>query len=215
MSNTPLISSLAALIALIGAQPALAQAYEPVLDEGQEIENQIDGDLNGDARPDSAFVVYNSETFARELRVALSYATEVDIGFEPEEVLPLEPTLLGPAELAIERGVLKVTDLVGGTTAINAVYRFRYDRAGEPGQFMRLIGLDATLYSRTYAHDGFELNWNLLNGDLITRELHLNTKGGDAAYDPIVERKTKRTTPRVWLAQSPDPQELIDELSQR
>ena len=40
---------------------------------------------------------------------------------------------------------------------------------------MRLIGMDATVYSRTFAHDGFEASWNLLNGDATTRELKLNT----------------------------------------
>lgn len=76
----------------------------------------------------------------------------------------------------------------------------------------RLIGPDATLYGRTFAHDGFEASWNLLNGDLITRELRLSKGGTEDAYDPIAEHKSKRRVPPVWLSESPDPEELLAEL---
>ena len=77
---------------------------------------------------------------------------------------------------------------------------------------MRLIGLEASLYSRTLQHDAYELSWNLLTGDLVTRELHLSESGGDEAYDAAIEHKTKRRGGKVWLADSPDPQDLIQEL---
>ena len=102
-----------------------------------------------------------------------------------------------------------VKDLTGGTTAYSTTRRYRYDQAA--GR-MRLIGFDSTLYSRTYAHDGFELSWNLVTGKLITRELRLNEKGGDAAYDPIVEKATTRKSGKVWLSDTPDPETLMDEV---
>lgn len=208
MSGMRCITSVAVLLLATGVQPLRAQAYEPYLEEGEEIEAQVDGDLNGDRRPDSAYVIRTEDN--RRLYIVLSYATEVDIGFEAPEELELDPYPLGPADMAISRGVLVFKDLTGGTTAIASTRRYRFDK---DGGHMRLIGLDATLYSRTYAHDGFELSWNYLTGDVITRELHLNTKGGDAAYDPIVEKKLKRPLPKFWLEDSPDPEQLIAELS--
>ena len=77
---------------------------------------------------------------------------------------------------------------------------------------MRLIGLDATVYSRTYAHDGFETSWNLLNGDATTRELKLNTGGGDAAYNPGPQHSFKRRIRAQYLADSPDPEAVLEEM---
>lgn len=188
--------------------PASAQAYEPPLEPGEEIEVKIEGELNADGLDDVAYVVSTDDS--RKLVVLLSYKDEVDVDFELPETTELEPSPLGSASLSIERGVLKVEDLTGGTTAINAIRRYRYERGAER---MRLIGMDATLYSRTFAHDGFELSWNLLNGDLITRELTLSGDASDAAYDPVVEHRTKRRAGKVWFADSPDPRALIEELS--
>jgi hypothetical protein len=196
-----------ALCAGLAAHPAAA--IEPVLNPGEEIENSIEGDLNADGEPDLAYIVRTEDT--RMLLVVLSVKTEVEIGVETPESLPLDPFPLGPGAFSFERGTLTLDDLTGGTTAVASTRRYRFDAET---QHMRLIGLDATYYSRTYAHDGFELSWNLLTGDLITRELHLNEKGGDAAFDPIVEHKGKRRTGKVWLEDSPDPEGLIAELSE-
>lgn len=186
---------------LLAAAPA--QAQDIALDPGEVLEVRAEGDLNGDGVDDIAYIVGTIDS--RTLTVLLSVKHEFDFEFRQER-LPLEITLLGPGSLTIAPGTLTVEDLTGGTTAVASTRRYRYDKA--EGR-MRLIGLDATLYSRTFAHDGFEFSWNLLNGDLITRELHLNEGGGDAAYDPIVEKKGKRRTGEVWLADSPDPEQLI------
>jgi len=197
-----LAAGLAALL------PVSARAYDPPLEPGEEIEAKLETDLNGDGFDDVAYIVRTDDT--RNLTVQLSVKGEVSVDFDPPETLSLEPGALGPGTLTFERGALKFEDLTGGTTAIAATRRYRYDRdAGRMG----LIGLDATLYSRTFAHDGFELSWNLLTGDLVTRELHLNRGSGDAAYDPIVEHKSKRRSGKVWLGESPNPEELIEALS--
>lgn len=71
----------------------------------------------------------------------------------------------------VKNSVLLLRDMTGGTTAVASTHRFRWDaKLGA----MRLIGLDATLYSRTYAHDGQEPSWNLLTGSLVNRTLRLN-----------------------------------------
>lgn len=192
---------------LLAAAPA--QAQDIALDPGEALEVRAEGDLNGDGVDDLAYIVGTIDS--RTLTVLLSIKHEFDVEFR-EERLPLEITLLGPGSLTITPGTLTVEDLTGGTTAVASTRRYRFDKAQGD---MRLIGLDALLYSRTFAHDGYGLSWNLLTGDLITRELHLNEGGGDAAYDPIVERKAKRRSAKVWLAQSPDPETLISELSGR
>lgn len=197
----------ALLLAGFSAAPALA--IEPVIAAHEIIEARVDGDLNGDGEADLAYVVGTEEW--RELRVVLSYKSDVEFGEEPPEALDLEPTMLGPGSLAIDGNVLEFEDLTGGTTAIASTRRFRYDALRKR---MRLIGLDATLYSRTFAHDGFEASWNLLNGDAITRELKLNEGGGDHAYNPSRERRFKHRIRPQWLAQSPDPETMLEEMRQ-
>ena len=176
-----------------------AGALEPVVDIGHDIEARVDADFDGDGRQDIAYIATDGAT--RNLYVTLAAGES--------EYLPLDTTPLGSGELSFTKGVLIFEDLTGGTTAYSTIRRYRFDQAADR---MRLIGLDSTLYSRTYAHDGFELSWNLLTGKLITRELHLSEKGGDAAYDPILERTAVRKSGKVWLFDTPDPETLMDEV---
>ena len=192
----------AAGCAFILAIAAPVGALEPIVDAGQELETRIDADFDGDGTRDIAYITRSDET--RNL-----YVTLAD---NESEYLPLEPFPLGPGDLSFAKGVLVFEDLTGGTTAYSTTRRYRYD--AEAGR-MRLIGFDTTLYSRTYAHDGFELSWNLVTGKLITRELHLNEKGGDAAYDPIVEKTTLRKSGKVWLFDTPDPETLMERVRGR
>lgn len=174
-------------------------ALEPVLAQNEQLEARIDPDLDADGTPDIAYVASTGE--GRTLVVSLAGGAS--------ESLALDTTPLGAGTLTFANGVLVFEDLTGGTTAYSTTRRYRFDQLASR---MRLIGFDTTLYSRTYAHDGFELSWNLLTGRLVTRELHLNTKGGDAAYDPIIERSTVRKTRKVWLSDTADPETLMDEV---
>ena len=140
----------------------------------------------------------------------LSAKGEVDVDFTAE-TLELEPTMFGPGTLTIAGNVLTFEDLTGGTTAIASNRRFRYDGLRKR---MRLIGLDATVYSRTNAHDGFETSWNLLNGDTITRELRLVEGAGEDAYENGWERRFKRRIRPQFLADSPDPETTLEEARQ-
>ncbi|MXO60496.1 hypothetical protein GRI89_13200 [Altererythrobacter salegens] len=175
-----------------------ARAAEPVQAEDETLDARLDADFDGDGIADIAYIAGNDEK--RALYVSVTGAAT--------EYLPLETTPLGPGTLSFAKGVLIFEDLTEGTTAVASTRRYRYD---SDNLRMGLIGIDATLYSRTYAHDGFELSWNLLTGRMITRELHLNESGrGDAAYDPIVERKRTRKSAPVYLFDTPDPEELIE-----
>ena len=183
-----------ALLALVGA-PVLA--FEPQLQPGESLEARVDGDLDGDGTADIAWLAASEDD--RVLNVRLSNG-----GYDS---LELDPTPLGPGTLSINRGVLLFEDLTGGTTAIDSTRRYRFDASKLR---MRLIGLDATLYSRTEQHDGFEVSWNLLTGAAVVRKLHLNRSGhGDEAFDHVYEHKTVKRSPPVWLSDTPEPEDVL------
>ncbi len=193
--------SLVPLTAIWAQQPQVPRledsALENMLPPGHSFEARADGDLNGDGQIDVAFVGRGGEE--RTLYVAFAYVDLFDLGHEIRAKGPLDSYPLGAAELSIARGVLTVEDITGGTTATSATYRLRYDAKRKR---MRLIGLDLKVYSRTYAHDGTELSWNLLTGDTIRSELKVIAGGG--GYDKSPERRAKRPTKPIYLENLPD-----------
>lgn len=202
---------------LLGSATHAALAREPMqpisdatlndwLEMGEEIETRIDGDLNGDGDPDTAYVVASPDV--RTLHVQLSYRAEFDIGHQPAGSFKLEPDRLGPADLSINKGVLTVRDLTGGTTAMSAVYRYRAAMTKD-GPRMRLIGLDAKVYSRTYAHDGDEMSWNVTTGDTITTLLKIKGTGEDRTYDKLYTRKFKRPVRTIYMEDTPGAEEEL------
>lgn len=195
-------------LALLAEGPLAAQegpqAPQPVLAEGESVEVQINADLNADGYPDLAYVAAREDS--RELRVVTSTKDKFEIGENMPQVLALDPYPLGDAVLTVKGNVLAYEDLTGGTTAVYSIHRFRWD--AKMGA-MRLIGLDATLYSRTYAHDGQEASWNLLTGDLVTGALKLDTGKGDSGYNKVGEKKTKKPSPPVRLEKSPSGDDVL------
>ncbi len=186
--------------------PVTDQFLLDQLELGEEIETRADGDLNGDGNPDTVFVVASPDE--RRLFVVLSYRGEVDIGHEPGGNFKLEPDRLGPADLSIAKGVLTIRDLTGGTTALSATYRYRAVKTKERPR-MRLIGLDATVYSRTYAHDGDEMSWNVATGDTITTFLKIKGTGEDRTYDKLYTRKFKRPVRTIYMEDTPGAEEEL------
>ncbi len=203
MKASPLLA-----LALCAAPAAAQVGLQPMFDAGEELEVELHADFNGDGHADVAYVVRGDDK--RELRVATTFVTEVEIGENPPQVLALDPYPLGTGQLSVKDSakgkVLVFEDLTGGTTAVASTHRFRWDAKLEA---MRLIGLDATLYSRTFAHDGKEASWNLLTGDLVTRTLRLNRGPGDAAYDTVGERKRKKPSPPLRLENAPSGDDLL------
>lgn len=197
------------------AAPALAQnvpvmSEEEVslrLGEGFQLEARIDGDLNGDGQTDTVYI--ESSEDKRILNVMVAYREETDMGHDPKGTFELEVSQFAPATLKItDKGVLVVEDMTGGTTATTATYRYRYDAtAGR----MRLIGLDATVYSRTNQHGYTEISWNLLNGDFVRETAELAQGEGDAAYGEPVVKKSKRSTAPVYMEETPNPDDLLNE----
>lgn len=204
----------AALALLMTAAPAIAlrvpiaspAELQNAMAQDATVEVRVDGDLNGDGETDTAFIENGNDS--RRLHVLLAYRTETDLGHDPAGSHDLESSALGPAQLSVARGVLVVKDLTGGTSAIEATYRYRWDAAAKK---MRLIGLDASSYSRTFQHDTHEISWNLLTGDFVSRSMKLKPEGskGDEAYFDPVERKRKRPSRPLYLDSTPDPDALI------
>lgn len=201
----PALLALALLAAPAPMQAGAQVGPQPMFDAGEELEVELHADFNGDGHADVAYIVRGEDK--RELRVATTFVTEVEIGENPPQVLALDPYPLGTAQISEKdsaRGkVLVLEDLTGGTTAVASTHRFRWDAKL---QAMRLIGLDATLYSRTYAHDGEEASWNLLTGDLVTRKLKLNKERG---YDKVGETKGKKPSPPLKLENAPSGDDLL------
>jgi len=161
-------------------------------------------DLNGDRLTDLAYIARGEDK--RELRVVISYVSETDFGETPAQIHTLDPDLLGDASLVVKNSVLMLRDLTGGTTAVVSTHRFRWDaKLGA----MRLIRLNATLYSRTYTHDGHEASWNLLTGTLVNRTLRLNRGQGDADYAKVGEKRSKKPSKRLWLEDAPSGGNLL------
>ncbi len=194
-----------ALALALTAAPLAAEGPQPALSDGETIEVEARGDLNADGLADLAYIVRHGEE-ARELRVVTTYRGETGFGENPAQVLALDPYPLVPASLAVARKVLLLKDLTGGTTAVASAHRFRWDARMDA---MRLIGLDATLYSRTFAHDGVEASWNLLTGDLISRNLELDRSGGDAAYRKVGEKRGRKPSPPLRLENAPSGEDLL------
>lgn len=180
--------------------------------DGMRVESRIDVDLTGEGLPDVVFLAAGDES--RKLVVLARY--EVDAaadrkayeGLEAIDSLDLETTPLGSATISVKKGVLKLDDLTGGTTATQATYRYRFDPDEDR---MRLIGIDAERYSRTNSHGAARLSWNLLTGAHLVQESELDASGkGDGAYRFRPEVKSVRKTPPVYMAETPKPDELID-----
>jgi len=179
-------------------QPALMTEEDlaSYLPEGGQIETRLDADVTGDGLRDLVFVARNDDT--RVLKVMAAYADEFNMGYDPIDEMRMGDAPLGSASLSVKKGVLIVEDLDGGTTAIQSLYRFRFDAKQ---QRMRLIGDDVSLYSRTNAHDMTSISTNRLTGvQIVTRSVV-----GEDGYTDQPEQRKKVSTAPIWMADAPTP----------
>jgi hypothetical protein len=197
-------ATLALTLALLAVPANAQEGPQPVLAEGEAIEADLRADLNADGHADLAYIAAREDS--RELRLVTSTITEVEIGKNPPQILTLDPYPLGDGALKLKGNVLLLEELTGGTTAVFSTHRFRWDAKL---QAMRLIGLDATLYSRTFAHDGREASWNLLTGDFTSHRLKLRGDGGDTAYDEVDKKRTRKRSAPVRLEDTPSGDDLL------
>lgn len=191
-----------------GAAAPTDQGIARFLPEGMQLQARLDADLTGDGRDDLALLAGNDDARALVVLARLA-APGGDEEFEPIDQLTLEVTPLGPGHLSMRKGVLILEDLVGGTTATAATYRYRFDPDEDR---MRLIGLDAERYSRTNSHGGTRLSWNLLNGAQVLQQSQ-PVEGGaddDGAYRYSQPQRTVQKVVKVFMDQTPNPDDLID-----
>lgn len=182
--------------------PPADEDLAPYLPEGQNarIEVRLDADFTGDGLRDLAYVVRGDEI--RSLRVMVAYVNEFDMGHDPVGEMAMGLSPLGTAVLSAKKNVLIVEDLDGGTTAVQSLYRFRFD---PKQQRMRLIGDDVSLYSRTNAHDSTSISTNRLTG---AQTLKRSVVGDDGYTDQPVQKKTVSTRP-VYMEDTPLPETTV------
>jgi hypothetical protein len=178
-----------------------AEILADYMPEGTKLETRLDADVTGDGMVDVVFVAASEDV--RVLKVMMAYADEVNTGHEPIGEAAMETYPLGSASLSVKKGVLLVEDLTGGTTAIQSVYRYRFD---PKARRMRLIGDDVSLYSRTNAHDSTRISTNRLTGaQIVTRSV----VGEDGYTDQPAQKKKVPTRP-IYMEDAPTPETTLD-----
>lgn len=212
MTHPVLFRPLAGLCLLVAAGSACAagrmqpprlsdEALASYMPDGARLETRLDADVTGDGLRDVVFVARNDDV--RTLKVMAAYSVETDMGYDPVGELKMDISPLGDASLSEKKGVLIVEDLTGGTTAIQSLYRFRFDPVPKR---MRLIGDDVTLYSRTNQHDSTEISTNRLTGlQLVTRSV----LGKDGTYTDQPAQKRKVPTKPLYMEQAPAPEDTL------
>jgi hypothetical protein len=180
--------------------PMTAEDLAAYMPDGARIETRLDEDVTGDGMRDVVFVARNDEV--RVLKVMAAYADEFNNGHEPIGEMRMGDAPLGDASLSMKKGVLLVEDLDGGTSAIQSLYRFRFDRKENR---MRLIGDDVSLYSRTNAHDSTSISTTRLTGLQIVKRSVV----GEDGYTDQPEQKKKVSAAPVWMEDAPLPAKTL------
>ena len=183
--------------------PAEAAEGLDFVREGLRTDGIMSADFDADGRMDQAIIVKNTEQ-----RVLLVLMANRSGGYRRIGFGELDGHPLGETQLSAPKGVLVVEDLTGGTTAIESVYRYRYDKAADR---MRLIGDDVSLYSRTWQHGTTTVSTNRLTGKRITTVNELvGEPGENAELGPDQATPTKvATEPHHYLEDAPTPEATL------
>lgn len=150
-------------------------------------------DWNRDGRADRAAIITGEDGLTLEVGVSGAKASTQRLALGDDGSLMMPSVEIGGEALILRQ-------LTGGTTAVSSTHRFVWDTALGA---MRLTRLDATFYSRTYAHDGREATWDLSKGTLATQSLTLRNDGGDRAYDITDQQVAAKPSPPVRLQDAP------------
>lgn len=178
--------------------PQRADAVPAFFPAGYSIEVQTEADLNGDGIEDSIAVARGEDL--RYLLVALREGK----GLRRVGLGELDAYPLGDADLKVNaKKILALTDLTGGTSAFQTVYRYRYEAGADR---MRLIGLDVDFYSRTNAHGGVRRSYNYLTGETVGQDSTLDAKGD---YRFGKEQHHRGAPQTIYLEDAPDPADLV------
>jgi hypothetical protein len=180
--------------------PTTGRSAASLTPPGWSRESETSGDLDRDGRPDLVLILVSPEG---EHRV-LAAGRGTPQGFRKIGEAALPPHPLQAAVVAInDRGVLSVEDLVGGATAIQTTYRFRYD--AQSGR-VRLVGLDAVHFSRAGLHDVTRVSINYATGERVDQ---LDKRLDDGTFEPQKARRRKGRSAVLYMENTPDPTTLL------
>ena len=195
------LAIVAGFLLLAGAPRAPGGELLAVHFPGMRLVQRVDAAILRDGSDDVA-VVYAGEDGSRVAVARFeSRPRESDPSVIDAIELPSSP--FGPPTVSVRNHVLIIEHLTGGTTATQTTYRFRLDPEQD---CMGLIGLDTERYSRTGAHGGLRVSWNLLTGRFVSQ--HVPAQGSTAKPSP--ERVTRRPPGPVCMALIDTPDEVLD-----
>ena len=222
LADAAVRTTLAIALSVAGSTASAADRWPPsdaallAGHPGATIAQRLDADLNADGKPETILALsyddapdrdaYRSVEILWQHRERKSPRSDED-DEEPNNLLNLPSSPLGTPHLQVKNGILLIEDLTGGTTATQTTYRYRYDKDADD---MRLIGMDTERYSRTGAHGSVRLSWNVVTGVQLFQR---STVGkGEALRYGAERRKVDKSRTYYYIADTPDPDELIDAL---
>lgn len=186
------LAAIAAACAQAGCSPLPAST--PPVAAGTGPSASVAHDWNGDGIADRAAIISGADA-----GLILEVITSGASAAKQRLVLDDDGSLMMPS-VEVDGNALILRQLTGGTTAVSSTHRFVWNAALGA---MRLTRLDATFYSRTYAHDGREATWDLIEGTLATQSLTLRRDGGDRAYDITDQQVATKPSPPLRLEDAP------------
>ncbi|GAB1595897.1 hypothetical protein [Lysobacter claricitrinus] len=180
-----------------------ASAAKPLADHfpGMKLVQRVDAPILRDGSDDAVFV-YSGDEGAR---VAVAHFDHTPHENDPVviDVLELPSSPFDSPHVSVQKHVVVVEQMTGGTMATESTYRFRLDSNQD---CMGLIGFDAERYDRTGSNDGYRISWNLLTGKLISQR----TWPQGSTKKPAPERTTKRVPGAVCMSLIDAPDDVID-----
>lgn len=171
----------------------------------ETLESRLDADLDRDGETDTVFVAQGSR--ARSVRVMLAYRDDAGGGHRLAGRMALPNDPLVAADLGFADGELRIGDMTGADTAIQANYCFRFDRKART---FHLVGLDAARYSRRRLHDSVRMNWDPVHGPLtLSFGKPGNGPGSEEGYRYDDVRRRMRKAPALTMERTPTAEQAL------
>ena len=175
--------------------------------ENGRLISRLNGDVTGDAFPDTILVMANDDRFEATVTVFMRFRGDPVTGklgdYQGADSLTVELSPYGPPTVRVIKGVLIIEHLFGGTSVrTTTTYRYRIDAM--EGR-MRLIGLDT---ERTSPTMGVKISWNVLTGTHIFQRGNRDNQGQGYLYGK--ETRTTDKQPPIYMSLTPNPEDLLD-----
>ena len=164
-----------------------------------KIAGRVEGDLNGDGRPDQVLQLVTADTAdarsdtdaapaGHALLILLADGGKFRrAGLAPKLLIPIVPQY--SLDLKITSGVLVVQQDYGMSDVMNLTHRFRFDL--QTGRFL-LIGRDVYSYTRPLSDDTVKTSENYLTGVRLTTTGHFRRGVGTVSETTKREQMTPK-----------------------